>query len=161
MQIKNFLKQYSILILIILLGAALRLYNLSNDPAGLFTDEASVGYNAYTIAHFGTDEYGTSYPFFFKAFGEYKNPVEIYSTAPFVGLFGLNEFTTRLPSAIYGTLGIIAIYLVTLELFANVKKKQFLALSTALLLTISPWDIQFSRVALEGLMAYVFFTLLV
>lgn len=147
-----------ILFLILLLGVVLRFSNLGSDPAGFFCDEASIGYNAYTIAHYGKDEYGTPFPLFFKAFGEYKSPIEIYSTVPFLKVFGLNEFTTRLPSVIYGVLGIIGIYLLTGEMFAKSKYREILALLSACLLTISPWDIQFSRIAFE-LMPFVCFTL--
>jgi len=155
-------KYYAIILLslILLLGIFLRTYKLANDPAGFFCDEASIGYNAYSILHTGKDEYGVSFPFFFKAFGEYKNPVEIYSTVPFIALFGLHEWSTRIPSAIYGTLGLVAIYLLTGILYKKSKYKKLYGLSAALLLAISPWDIQFSRVALEGLMAYVFFAIL-
>src|SRR6185312_8213719 len=162
MTIKHLHSRLYIILLscIIVLGLFLRTYNLANDPAGFFCDEASIGYNAYSILHTGKDEYGVSFPFFFKAFGEYKNPVEIYSTVPFIALFGLHEWSTRIPSAIYGTLGLVAIYLLTGILYKKSKYKKLYGLSAALLLAISPWDIQFSRVALEGLMAYVFFAIL-
>lgn len=155
-----------LLTLILVLGFGLRTYRLGEIPSGFFADEASIGYNAYTILTKGTDEYGTSYPLFFRAFGEYKSPIQIYATIPFVALFGLNEFSTRLPSAIFGTLTILAIYLLTKELFTwrvkNSARKQSnneaIALMTTFFLAISPWHIHFSRVALEGLMPFVFFT---
>ena len=144
----------------LLLGLLLRTYQLSDNPPGFFADEASIGYNAYTILHSGTDEYGTAYPFFFRAFGEYKNPIQTYSTVPFVALFGLNEFAVRLPSVLYGLLGIIAIFLLAKQLFHRYKYTVPIALLAAFFLTISPWHIHFSRTSLEGLAAYVAFTTL-
>lgn len=144
---------YSILVL----GFTLRVYNLSGSPAGFFCDEASIGYNAYRILTTGTDEFGTHFPLFFRAFGEYKSPIQIYSTVPFVWIFGLNEFSTRLPSAIYGTLSLIAIYLLTREFFKYHKKVNLLAIFTMFFLAISPWVIHFSRIAFE-LMPFIFFT---
>ena len=47
---------------------------------GLYVDEASIGYNAWTIAHFGVDEHGIHFPLFFEAFGEYKNPIYVYAS---------------------------------------------------------------------------------
>lgn len=83
------------LVCIVILGFTIRIWNLSEIPAGFFADEASIGYNAYTMLTKGTDEYGSNYPLFFRAFGEYKSPVQIYATIPFVALFGLNEFSVR------------------------------------------------------------------
>lgn len=35
-----------LIILILVLGLFLRIYHLSDNPPGFFTDEASIGYNA-------------------------------------------------------------------------------------------------------------------
>ncbi len=149
---------FIIFLLILVLGFGLRTYNLANIPAGFFADEASIGYNAFSILTTGFDEHGAHLPFFFRAFGEYKSPIQTYSTVPLVALFGLNEMSVRLVSVTYGILSIIAIYLLTKELFIHDKHRQQLALLSALFLAISPWHIHFSRVSLEGLMAFVFFT---
>ena len=70
-----------LLLVIILLGAVLRLYKLDLVPPSLNWDEAAVGYNAYTIANSGRDEYGNFFPLYFLSFGEGKNPIHIYFTA--------------------------------------------------------------------------------
>lgn len=160
MQILQKYQTAIILSCILLLAFVLRVYNLSNNPPGFFADEASIGCNAYTILHFGTDEYGTPFPFFFKAFGEYKNPIETYSTVPFVALFGLNEFAVRLPAVLYGLLGVIAIFFLATALFHQYHYRNLIGYLAALFLAISAWHIQFSRSALEGLTAYVAFTIL-
>src|SRR6185312_13721881 len=51
MTIKHLHSRLYIILLscIIVLGLFLRVYNLTNDPAGFFCDEASIGYNAYSI----------------------------------------------------------------------------------------------------------------
>jgi 4-amino-4-deoxy-L-arabinose transferase-like glycosyltransferase len=146
------------LILILTVGFYLRIYKLNSSPAGFFCDEASVGYNSYTILTKGVDEYGERFPLFFRAFGEYKNPIQIYSTIPLIKFFGLNEFSIRLTSVIYGTLSILGIYLLVRELFKRQKNNNLIALLSAFLLTISPWHIHLSRVALEGLNPFLFFT---
>jgi 4-amino-4-deoxy-L-arabinose transferase-like glycosyltransferase len=151
--------KYIILAIILLIGFTLRFYDIQNIPTGFFADEVSIGYNAYTMLIKGTDEYGISYPLFFRAFGEFKSPVEIYSTVPSIALFGLNEFSVRLPSAIFGTATIIAIYFLTKELLSKYKNKKTIALIAALLLAISPWHIHFSRIAFE-MMPFVLFTTL-
>jgi 4-amino-4-deoxy-L-arabinose transferase-like glycosyltransferase len=150
----KFISQNIILILILLFGCFLRIYQLNNNPYGFFCDEASIGYNAYSLLKTGTDEYGTKWPLFFKAFGEYKSPVMTYATIPFVAAFGMNEFSVRLSSAIWGIIGIYAIYILAGVLF---NKK--IGLLSALFLAVSPWHIHLSRVSLEGLMSYVSFTI--
>lgn len=151
--------EYLLLAAILILGLFLRLYKLDAVPAGFFADEASIGYNAFTILTQGKDEHGIPHPIFFKAFGEYKNPLQIYSTVPFVALFGLNEFSVRLASVVYGVLGILALFLLVRELFPQ-QEGEMIALLSAFFLAISPWHIHISRVALEGIAAFVFFTTL-
>jgi hypothetical protein len=148
------------LVVILGIGLGLRTYRLGDVPAGFFADEASIGYNAYTLLTRGTDEYGVAHPMFFRAFGEYKSPVQIYSTVPFIAVFGRNEVAVRLTSVFYGELCLVAVYLLVRELFASSRHRELLALLSALLLAISPWHIHFSRVSLEGLMPWVVFTTL-
>src|SRR5947209_1614488 len=78
----NFLRTLFLTILII--GLIVRIYNLSDNPAGFQVDEASIGYNAYSILTTGKDEHGVFSPIFFQAFGEYKSPIQIYSTVPLI-----------------------------------------------------------------------------
>jgi len=57
------------------------LVGLDASPPGLFGDEAAFGYNGWTIAHHGVDQYGTAWPLFFRSFGDYKGPVGVYSVS--------------------------------------------------------------------------------
>lgn len=134
-----------LLILIVFLGALLRFQNITINPAGLNTDEAAIGYNAYSILKSGKDEYGKSWPLAFRSFDDYKPPLYIYMTVPSVAVFGLNEFAVRFPSAILGVLAIAITYFLTVKLFNSPK----LGLAASFLLAISPWHIQFTRTAYE------------
>ncbi|EKD95597.1 MAG: hypothetical protein ACD_24C00433G0001, partial [uncultured bacterium] len=58
-------KTLTILLLIVLLGGALRFYQLASVPPSLARDEVSVGYNAYSILKTGKDEYGRIFPLSF------------------------------------------------------------------------------------------------
>jgi len=78
----------------------------------------------------------------------------IYSTIPFVFLFGLTEFSVRLASVFYGVLAIIAVYFL-----GQSAKNHRLGLAAALFLAISPWHIHFSRIAFE-ITPFVFFATL-
>lgn len=142
------------LFLILVLSLFLRVYNLDKNPPGFFCDEASIGYSAYSILKTGRDEYGYHFPLFFKAFGEYKSPVMIYSAVPFIALFGLSEFSVRLVAAFYGVLTVGVIFLLTRKLF-----NKDVAILASLFLAVSPWHVHLSRVGFEMTPA-VFFTTL-
>lgn len=146
---------------IILIAFAIRIIYLGHIPLGFTADEASQGYSAYSLLKTGKDEWGLSWPLTsFRAFNDYHAPLQTYFIIPSVATFGLNEFAVRLPSAIFGTLAVLAIYLLTKELFKkdrSAKSAERYALLAALFLAISPWHIQFSRTALEANYASFFF----
>lgn len=144
-------REFLILFLIVILGLGLRLYKLSEVPSGFFSDEASIGYNAYSILNTGKDEYSIPFPIFFRAFGEYKNPVQIYLTVPFIFIFGLSEFSTRLPSVFFGIITIIFLYLLIKELF-----NKRIALLSAFIASTMPWLLHYNRTAFE-LNSYIAF----
>jgi len=142
-----------LLIAIILLSFLLRIYRLSANPPSLYWDEASLGYNAFSIAETLHDEHGEFLPIGrFIAFGDYKPSGYIYATVPFVKILGLSEFSIRLPSVIAGTLLVIATFFLVKEFFWKNSRTK-LALISALLVGISPWSLQFSRGAFEANLA--------
>ncbi len=145
-----FLKSKLVLIIILVLAASLRLWNLSDVPPSLTWDEAALGYNAYSILTTGRDEYGKLLPITLKSFGDHKPALYAYLDIPFVALFGLNELAVRLPSAIFGVLAIWVVYLLVMELFGQKR----LAQSVSLMMAISPLAIQFSRPAFETNIAF-------
>lgn len=147
---------FFVILAFIVFGAlVLRVYKLGEIAPGISWDEAAVGYNAYTIAHWGRDEWGHFLPLTFKSFEDYKHPVHIYATVPFVGLFGLNEFTTRLPAALFGVGSVMVIFFLTWEIVGS----RSAGLMAAFLLAISPYNLQFSRQNHELNFAVFFFML--
>lgn len=167
-----------LLLLIILVATITRFYALGTNPVSLYWDEVALGYNAYSIAQTGKDETGKAFPIqYFQSFGDYKPPVYIYSAVPGIALFGLNEWTTRLPSAIAGVASVILTYFLVRLLLSKANQKnsqplfsEFLtsennknnnnkltktqiediSLIAAFLLALSPWHMQISRVAYEA-----------
>jgi len=136
-----------LLILIIILAFFLRIYKLGTVPPSLYWDEASLGYNAYSILKTAHDEHGKFLPRTnFGAFGDYKPPLYIYATVPSIAVFGLTEFAIRFPSALFGTLTVLLTYFLAKKLLEN----EAVALLSALFLAISPWHLQFSRGAFEA-----------
>lgn len=143
------MKKYWLLIIALVLGFSLRFYNVANLPNGLTWDETALGYNAYSILKTGKDEFGQFMPLIFKSFGDYKPGLYVYLTVPSIAAFGLNEFSVRLPSVIFGTLAILGIYLLVFQLFKTKKDAWLIASLAALALAISPWHVHFSRAAWE------------
>ena len=141
----------AILVSIVALAAAVRVVGISDNPPGFFTDEASVGYNAYTILSSGRDEHGESWPVLFRAFGEYKLPVFIYSLVPFVAALGLTELAVRLAAATYGTLTVLTTFLLTGALF----RRWWVGLAAALFLAVMPWHIHYSRTGFGELVSFL------
>ena len=74
---------------------------LGTLPKGLYIDESSIGLNAALIAQSGKDEHGLNYPVYFESFGEYKNPLYIYSSALLFKLLGVHVFTLRATSLLF------------------------------------------------------------
>lgn len=132
---------FSALLVIILLASFLRFYKIDKVPPSLSWDEAAVGYNAYTIANWGKDEWGKTFPLFFKSFEDDKHPVHIYATALSVKFLGLSQFSTRLPAAVFGIFNVILIFFLAKTFF----KSNVSGLSAAFFLAVSPYSIQFSR----------------
>lgn len=142
--------------LIFLLGLFLRLFQLGVVPGGFTPDEASQGYSAYSLLKTGKDEWGLSWPITsFRAFNDFRAPLQTYLIIPSVAVFGLNEFAARFPSAMFGSFAIIFIYFLAKKLFP---KSENIGLWAAFFLAISPWNIQFSRMALEANYSSFFFT---
>lgn len=93
-------RSYNLVVALVLFTSVLvaHLYQLDSIPTGFFIDESAIGYNAALIAQTGMDEYGISFPTYFRSFNDYKAPVYIYFVALIVKLFGISEFNLRFTS---------------------------------------------------------------
>ncbi len=140
------LRQIFLLFCLVSFAAILRFAFLADFPVGFTADEAAQGYTAYSILETGRDEWGTPFPLSPRSFGEFKLPLYTYLTIPSVAVFGLNEFAVRFPAAFFGTLAVLAVFLLVRKLFDN----EFLAFFASFLLAVSPWHISLSRAALEA-----------
>lgn len=136
-----------LLILVIFFGLILRVVSVDKYPPSLNWDEVSHGYNAYSILKTGKDEWGNLLPTIFRAYGDFKLPLYIYLTVPFVFLFELNSFSVRFVSVIAGSLTPFIVYLILTKLFS---KKSTIPLIGAAIFALSPGTIFLSRIALEA-----------
>ena len=140
------IKTIIILGTILILASLFRLWDLGKVPISPDWDEAALGYNAYSLLHTGRDEYGKFLPIVLRSFDDYKPALYAYFSIPAVALFGLNTFAVRFPSALFGVIAVLGTFFLVKELF----KRNDLALLSSFLLAISPWHIQFSRIAFES-----------
>lgn len=147
MTANKFTKETALLLLVLIVAAFVRIVSLTSVPPHLTPDEASLGYNAYSILKTGRDEHGTFLPIIFKSFGDYKPGLYVYFTLPFVAIFGLNEFSTRIASALFGVLAVYVIYGIAKHFFRGMHTA--LPLVAASFLALSPWHLMLSRGAWE------------
>ena len=132
-----------------------RVYKIAEIPVSVYWDEASIGYNAYSIATDLKDEWGDKLPLHFRAFGEFKLPVYIYTVAIFVKALGLNEYAVRLPAVLYSLGTLIVVYL----LMKKITGKEWTGILASFILSFSPWFFIFSRTGYEATAGLFFFLL--
>ncbi len=140
------MKKIILLVLIVLLSAVLRFWDLSNFPIQLDHDEVSQLYDTRSIVETGKDIYGNFLPLAFPSTGDYKVGHYIYISTIFYRIFGMREVTIRLPAAFFGSLTVLAVFLFVLELTGN----WWIALASSLMVAITPSEIFYSRKSFEN-----------
>src|ERR1035437_10543264 len=140
---------------ILLIAFFARTCQLSNVPDGFHIDESSLGYNAYSLLLTGKDSDGNRLPLCISMFNDNNPTGYYYMAAASIKFFGLNEFATRFPAALFGSLSVLAVFLLGFVIFRYKK----IAVLGALLTALSPWNIVLSRASAETLVA-LFFTVL-
>jgi 4-amino-4-deoxy-L-arabinose transferase-like glycosyltransferase len=143
-----FRRHLDLLLFLPLLSGAVFLYvhNVTANPAGFYIDESSIAYNAYCIAQSGHDEHGVAWPLYFRAFGDYKNPVYIYLLAGVFRVTGPSIMVARLFSALLGVAACLVIGLLALKI--TKLRRVGLAVTASALMT--PWLFEISRVVVEA-----------
>ncbi len=149
-----------ILGLVVVLGITMftRFYHVTQFPPALYWEEIALGYDAYSVLKTGKDFLGnTPQLVSFESFGDYKPALYFYLLMPFLAVFGLNEFSVRLPAMIAGVLLVIGTGLLARFLWQGKdNEKKLFQLLVMLVTAISPWAIQFSRAAWEVNVATTF-----
>jgi 4-amino-4-deoxy-L-arabinose transferase-like glycosyltransferase len=140
--------------LILGLAFSLRIWQVGSLPVQLNRDEAALAYNSYLLSQTGQDEWGRQWPIALESFGDYKLPWYSIGLMPFFKIFGLSDWVVRLPSVLAGTVLVGLIYLLAKQFKLSEKR----ALTTALLVAVSPSLVFFSRMAFEANLALTYFT---
>jgi 4-amino-4-deoxy-L-arabinose transferase-like glycosyltransferase len=119
---------------IILVAAAVRLYKFGSLPNGVFQDEASLSYDAWSLLTYGVERNGFHFPVILPAYGSgMSGTLAAYLQMPFLMIFGLTPVATR---AVNLTMGLAAIPM--LYLLARKVWNTQTALVAAFILAISP-----------------------
>jgi len=142
------------LLIIILPSLYFRINWLEISPHSIGFDEAALGYNTYSLLKTGKDEHGRGYSISLASFNDYKPALYAYLSMPFVQLKGLNQTSTRLVSALGGTIILLLIFLIGYFFFSRNFKAAFF---TLLIAAVQPWLLHYSRTAFESNLSAVFF----
>lgn len=147
--------QHAALMTLIGVIAALHFYKLSDIPPGLSNDEANIGYEAWSLATTGKDQWGNHFPLVFEGFGNWSLPVYIYVLAPFIKMFGPAIVAVRLLSLISA----VALSGLSYVLLQELRKTphDWFALLTSVFVSFTPWIFGLSRTANEVTLAMTFF----
>src|SRR3990167_3108152 len=137
---------------IFLIAFILRFYSLSQFPAGFHIDEASLGYNAYSLLLTGRDENNNRFPLYVDMFGDNRPSGYHYLTEIPIKFLSLNEFSTRFPGAIFGTLTVVSFFFLAQLLFKSKK----VSLISFFLLAIASWHVVLSRASAETIVSLFF-----
>ena len=146
---------------ILLLAAFFRFYLITEIPPGLYPDEAANGNNAIEALRTGPPAGG------FKIFYPENNGREglfINLQAVAINFLGAEPWALRVVSAIFGTLTVLGIYLLTKELFRepriqNLESRMFVSvvpLLSAFFLATSYWHVNFSRIGFRAILVPFF-----
>ena len=125
---------------------ASHLIGLGSAPPGLFSDEAAFGYNGWTISHFGTDQFGTPWPIFFRSAGDYKGPAGMYFEALLMSFLPPTSWVIRLPNAVGG----IALAIASGWLAWRLTRSYAVTLILVLEAAFEPWFFHLGRTMLEA-----------
>lgn len=149
--------QKIILGLIVVLAFVLRFYNLNHVPPGLHADEASQGFNAFSILKTGKDMYGKRFPILFRASGSYQPPIYTYLLIIPTILFKNSVFTVKSVSAVCGVGLTLLTFFIVKSFLKNKKDSVTLGLIASGIVSITPWSIHFSRLAVEANLGVLIF----
>ena len=132
-------------LLFFIFGALLRFIALGSFPAGINQDEASAGYEAWSLLHYGVDRNGYSWPVLFVSWGSGQNVLYSYLLIPFVAVGGLSPLVIRIPAALFGTVSLFLAHRIGTYFWGE--SGGFWSL---VFLSVNPWHLMLSRWALES-----------
>lgn len=129
-----------IIVGILIVATFFRFYQLDKYPPGLYPDEAMNGSNALVANE--TGDYKIFYP---ENYGREGLFINIQALS--VKWFGIDPWSLRAVSAIFGILAVLGLYLLARELF-----DWRIGAISSFLMAISLWHVNFSRIGFRAIM---------
>lgn len=140
-------KGRAIVIALLLLGAALRLYNVGMAPPGLYHDEAQHGLDALAVLE--------GQPSLYFAANNGREPLHIYLISLAVAILGRSPLAIRLPAFYIGILTLAAAYDLGRTLWGAREGRWLLAI-----LTVTFWHVHLSRMGFRAVLLPLLTTLM-
>lgn len=144
-------KRYWLLAAIVLLGAMLRFHDLGAMPPGLCYDEAANAMNAMEATE--TGRWQVFYPGNFGREGLFINMQGVFFLSAQMlsggSVTGVEPWLMRAPSAVFGTLTVLGLYLLARVLTGGGPA----AAAAALMLATSFWHVNFPRIGFRAITA--------
>jgi len=138
-------KELIFLFIILIIAGFFRLWQLDKIPPWLFPD----------VAMNGNDAWETLKNVNFKVFYPENNGREglmIWLIVFSFLIFGVSVWSIKIVAAIFGTLTVLGLYLLTKELFNNNQNNRAIALLSSFFLAISFWHTNFSRLGFRAIL---------
>ena len=152
--------------IILVIACLFRFVRLGHLPYSLYWDEEAMRVDVKSILTTGNDMHNRPWnQVIYPSYGDYKLPVYIWFATLSAKVFGISDFSLRLPSALAGIGTVLVGGYLARECIALYEKKQHLCLkqvaqlSTMLVIAICPWSILFSRTGFEGHVGQFFLAL--
>ncbi len=142
MNVKKRWLPYSLMVLVLLAAAWLRLWRLADLPPGFYRDEA---YNAMDALWM----WESRTPVVYFAGNTGRHVLSAYLGAAFMAVWGARPYVIRLATALANILAVALLYRWGLALFRGERRREWLALVAAMGLAFSFWHVVMSRTAYE------------
>ena len=138
-----------ILLVILAIAVFFRLWQLDEIPPGLYPDVAINGNDALTALR--TGDFKVFYPENNGREGLFMNLIAVSFF-----IFGFSIWSIKVVAVIFGILTVLGTYLLTKELFRNLKykadKAEYVALLASFFIGVSFWHVLFSRIGFRAIM---------
>lgn len=138
------MKKHTNLLLILLIAAFLRFYQIDSNPKSMYGDGMTAVYDAWSIFKTGHDQKGNFMPLVFSLGGGRPGGY-IYATVPFAAIFGPTALAGQMVSVLSGIGIVLLLYLLAKRLLP-----QNAALVIAALAAVNPWSLSLSRGPFES-----------
>ena len=122
-----------------------QLWTSPGNPPGFHRDEASISYNASTLATNLRDQNGALLPLYFPSFDDYKSPIFVYSLA---GVFAITGPDKDVARGLASGSVIVGVLLLGLIAYRRSRSAAVSVVTVALAGT-TPWLFELGRVAFE------------